>query len=90
MYNSLISNKGTGTDVTIPFSETPSFIHSILTLGGESTPSSKLVPSLIVFNIELSMSITLSKAAWKGEIKLKTIAMLFRYDNANFEIASQI
>ena len=89
MYNSLISNEGTGTDVTIPFSETPSFIHSILTLGGESTPSSKLVPSLIVL-FDLSMSITLSKAAWKGEIKLKTIAMLFMYDNTNFEIASQI
>ena len=65
MYNSLISNEGTGTDVTIPFSETPSFIHSILTLGGESTPSSKLVPSLMLF--ELSMSITLSKAAWKED-----------------------
>ena len=89
MYNSLISNEGTGTDVTTPFSEIPSFVHSILILGGESTPSSKLVTSLIVL-FELSMSITLSKAAWKGEIKLKIIAMLFRYDNANFEIASQI
>ena len=89
MYNSLISNEETGTDVTIPFSEIPSFMHSILTLGGESTPSSKLVPSLIVL-FELSMSITLSKAAWKEEIKLKIIAMLFKYDNANFEIACQM
>ena len=89
MYNFLISNEGTGTDVTTQFSEIPSFIHSILTPGGESTPSSKLVPSLIVL-FELSMSITLSKAAWKGEIKLKTTAMLFIYDNANFEIACQM
>ena len=89
MYNSLISNEGTGTDVTIPFSEIPSFVHSILIPGGESTPSSKLVTSLIVL-FELSMSITLSKAAWKEEIKLKTIAMLFIYDNANLEIACQM
>ena len=89
MYNSLILNEGTGSDITIVFSEIPSFIHSILTLGGESTPSSKLVPSLIVL-FELSMSITLSKAAWKEEIKLKTTAMLFIYDNANFEIACQM
>ena len=89
MYNSLISNEGTGTDVTTPFSEIPSFIYSILTLGGESMPSSKLVPSLIML-FELSMSITLSKAAWKEETKLKTIAMLFIYDNANLEIACQM
>ena len=89
MYNSLISNEGTGTDVTTPFSEIPSFVHSILIPGGESTPSSKLVTSLIVL-FELSMSITLSKAAWKEENKLKTIATLFIYDNANLEIACQM
>ena len=60
MYNSFL--EGTGTDSTIPFSEIPSFIRSILKLGGESTPSLKLVPSPIVL-FELSMSITLSKAA---------------------------
>ena len=89
MYNLLISNEGTGSDTTIPFSEIPSFIHSILTLGGESTPSLKLVSSPIVL-FELSMSITLSKAAWKKESKLKTIAMLFLCDNTTFEIECEM
>ena len=63
MYNSLILNEGTGSDFTTPFSEIPSFIRSILTLGGESTPPIKFVASVIVL-FELSMSITLSKAAY--------------------------
>ena len=62
MYNSLILTEGTGFNVTIPFSEIPSFIRSILELVGESTPSLKLAPSPIVL-FELSMLITLSKTA---------------------------